>query len=42
MTGIAVAVIGHLRPSFYTHSVPPGYPDFPTACVCVWVCVGGG
>ena len=25
--GIAVAVIGHLRPSFYISSVPPGPPD---------------
>ena len=25
----AIAVIGHLRPSFYTHSVPP---SLPTAC----------
>ena len=36
---IKVAVIGHLRPSLYTHSVLPSPPDFPTACVCVCVCV---
>ena len=26
--GIAVAVTGHFRPSFYTLSVPPSFPDF--------------
>ena len=36
----AIAVTGHLRPSFYTHSVRP---VLPTACVsalllCVGVC----
>ena len=48
--GIVIAVISHLRPSFYTHSVPP--PHFPfvlvgfggcccccCCCVCVCVCV---
>ena len=34
MTGMAVAVIGHLRPSFQTHSVMPSPPYFLTACVC--------
>ena len=34
----AVAMTGQLRPSqFYTHSLPPSPPDFPTACVCVCV-----
>ena len=33
MTGIAVTVIVHLRPSFYTHSVPSSPADFPNACV---------
>ena len=37
--GIAVSVIGHLRPSFYTHSVPPSPPDFLCVCVCVHVWV---
>ena len=39
---LAIAVTGHLRHTFYTHSVLPSSPAFPTLslwCVCVCVCV---